>query len=169
MCVSHTYPTHDAGRVRRVTCGTRVRLLGERTVSQLESISHRLALAGPDKDWTLFLMGYFCAVDKGCINRLAVYHRLCMLSGLSSFSLHISVSIRTCANSIAPGVLCKLTSSSVWADSVEAYRSDRVERSAVPRIGTQGTDMLRSCASAYFTLHGFIASDRPLRSSLSSA
>lgn len=104
-CVSHTSHTHDAGRVRRVTCDTRIRLLGERTISQLLSMSHRLSVVGPNREWTLLAMGYFTAIDRACVNRLAVYHKMCTISPPASFSLYMSTTKRTCVLSFSPGVL----------------------------------------------------------------
>ncbi|GKT67459.1 hypothetical protein ColTof4_14385 [Colletotrichum tofieldiae] len=128
ICLSHTSHTHDAGRVRRVICDTRVRILTERTVEQLLSMSLRTSVEVGEREWVLFIMGYYSRVDMVCINRLAVFHRLCAVSGLQTFSLHISKRNRICAISVSPGVLSKLTSSGVWADNMEVHCTDKLDR-----------------------------------------
>lgn len=169
ICAGHTSHSYDAGRVRRVTCDVKVRILSHNTVNQLMSLADRSGPFPGDRDWVVFIMGFYSEVTYSTIVNFCVYHRLCCNAGISNFSLYIDLASKTCVISVSSGTMIKMCSNGVWADSVELHRSDRTPRSAIPTLDISGKDMLRACMSGYFNLHPYIASDRPPRPTISSA
>jgi hypothetical protein len=169
ICAGHTSHSTEAGRVRRVTCSTRVRVLSEENLLALETTANEVAesLYGSNSrslaPWTLFCMGMYCEISHTQLIKLCYRHRLMSLSGPTPFSLHICEDTRLVNISISSGTLLKQCSNGYWADNVEVYKSFRVKCSIKPRIDTTGSDQMRACFSAYFNLIPYINENRAPR------
>lgn len=172
ICSGHTSHSGEAGRVRRVTCDTSVRILTQETVDILTSLLNDeslLTAATSDLSWTVFCMGIYCRVSASQMNRLCALHqRLSYGSQYTKFSLHIDTNHQFVNISVSSGALVKLTSSGRYADNVEVHYSHKIRGIIRPIINTTGPDFLRACFSSYFCLGPYMDKNRPPRPLISS-
>lgn len=172
ICSGHTSHSGEAGRVRRVTCDTAVRILTQDTVDILRGLLRNNTLvtaSSNDLSWTIFCMGIYCKVSSSQVEALCMEHRrLSYRNTYTKFSLHINKNIKFINISVSSGTLVKLTSSGCYADNIEVYYSDRTRCSIKPRISQQGPDFIRSCFSSYFCLEPYKDTNRPPRPLISS-
>ncbi|KAF2861616.1 hypothetical protein K470DRAFT_256745 [Piedraia hortae CBS 480.64] len=170
ICAGHTSHSTEAGRVRRVTCDVRVRLLSQHTIDDLldVTVALRNISRGTDTDWTVFCMGYHARITRAeitCLERLrdsASIRRPC------TFSVHIYPDSKLVVVSVSSGTLLKKCSDGRWADDVEVHVSEPVGGSSRPRVSGSGRDQLRANFSAFFSLVPFVSSGRAPRPLISS-
>ncbi len=166
ICAGHTSHSTEAGRVRRVTCSTRVRILTEDTISQLDNIACDITNNTDNNSsdrWTIFCMGIYCEISYAHVIKLCSAHRILSLTEPTKFSLHITESKKLVIISISCGTLIKQASNGYWADNVETYKSSKIRNSIRPRIDTEGADQARACFSAYFGLITYMNENRAPR------
>lgn len=172
ICSGHTSHSGEAGRVRRVTCDTSVRILTQDTVDTLQSLLDNdklVATYNNDLSWTVFCMGIYCRMSSTQVECLCMEHRRLSYRNIyTKFSLHIDKDNKFVNISISSGTLVKLTSSGCYADNVEVYYTDRMRCSIKPRISRTGTDFIRACFSSYFCLEPYKDQNRPPRPLISS-
>lgn len=169
ICAGHTSHSAEAGRVRRVACSVKVRILSEDTLMQLEAIINDIssrdhkAESHLSEKWTVFCMGIYCDITYAELVLLCYHHRLISLIDPPTFSIHICKDLKFANLSITSGTLIKQCSNGYWADNIEVYKSSRIKSSINPKIDTKGTDQMRACFSAYFNLIPYINENRAPR------
>ena len=169
ICAGHTSHSTEAGRVRRVTCSTRVRILSNETVHKLYEVANHVvtdAKAAVDRSseiWTVFCMGVYCTITCEEMILLCSHHRLLSLLGPTKFSLHVNENEKFAVISISCGTLIKQCSNGYWADNVEVYKSSRMRCGIKPKIDIKGRDQVRACFSAYFNLIPYMNENRAPR------
>lgn len=178
VCAGHTSHSGEAGRVRRVTCDIRVRILSINTICDItecfDFVREKINKYSDSEtilkhEWTLFCMGVYCDVSDADIRYICSFHRRMSLLGPTSFSLHIQSDTKLVIMSVSSGTLLKRCSNGYWADSVEVYRSSRLKWSIKPHISTHGKDAMRACFSAFFCLWPYMEynkAPRPLIASV---
>lgn len=169
ICAGHTSHSSEAGRIRRVTCNIRVRVLSEETITELLNIINAI----PEQDnsarvWTVFCMGYYCKASIIEVAAIAAAHKSVSSTNSTSYSLHVYADAKLVIISVSSGTLLKLTTNGYWADSVEVHHSDYLKTGIHPIISKKGPDQLMSCFSAFFNLIPYISSDRAPRPLFSS-
>lgn len=169
ICACHTSHSYEAGRSRRVTTDTSVRLLNYNTYASLEGAASRDSGSSTETDWLLWCSGQYCYTSLDTVNQLCIYHRLKSISSDPCFGLYIRESLKVCVICVSSGVLTKLCTNSVWSDNVNAHVSDRLKFSVKPYIATSGPDFIRSCLSAHYSYIPFIEHNAAIRTSISSA
>lgn len=167
ICAGHTSHSGEAGKIRRVTCDVRVRILNRDTITSLKSAAGAVSATG-DCSWTVFCMGHYCVVCLDEVEKLLDYHRCTSVAGPTRYSLHINAIQRVLLISISSGVLTKRCSNTYWADNVEVHLNTRLSGSMRPTLNMDGPDQLRAYFSAFFSLHPYISSDRAPRPLMSS-
>jgi hypothetical protein len=170
ICAGHTSHSVEAGRIRRVTCDVRVRVLSDRLLDDLDELSMLLAGANSEGNptWTLFCMGYYVGITSSEFVTILKYHKSVSTTRLTAFSVHVNADSKLITLSISSGTLLKLCSNECWADNVEVYHSSLTRSGVAPVIDTEGPDQLRACFSGFFNLVPFISSDRAPRPLISS-
>jgi RNA polymerase Rpb2, domain 6 len=170
ICAGHTSHSTEAGRVRRVACSVRVRILTPHTIEELRTLlDSRTDTVNTRADrWTLFCMGIYCTISADEFKNICRNYRRLSLAGYVSFSLHINDDIKLVVISISSGTLVKHTSNGYHADNIQTYRSSPVSYSIKPVIHKTGKDQHRACFSAFFNLIPYISSNRAPRPLISS-
>lgn len=170
ICAGHTSHSVEAGRIRRVTCDVRVRVLSNKLLHDLNELSTALTNTSTSNDttWTLFCMGYYVGITSSELIVILGYHKSVSIARLTTFSVHVDHDARLVTLSISSGTLLKLCSNECWADNVEVYKSSLTRSGIAPVIDTDGADQLRACFSGFFNLIPFISSDRAPRPLISS-
>lgn len=169
VCTSHTSHSYNIGKMRRVTCEMRVRLTMQKLVQQVLSLACRVVADSGPNSWTFLVLGGHSSISYSSAQSIVSYYRLCCQMGFPQLGLYLDIRYRVCLLSISPGMLTKMPSNKVWADNIEVEYSHSLDRSAAPVIDTGGPDIVRCRNSVYYSLYGYIASDRPPRPSLSSS
>lgn len=170
ICAGHTSHSVEAGRIRRVTCDVRVRVISNKLLEDL----HGLVVAlnnTPRKGkqtWTLFCMGYYVDITPSEFVAILRYHKAVATNRVTTFSVHVNHDLMLITLSVSSGTLLKLCSNECWADNVEVHMSSLTRSGIAPVIDTDGPDQLRACFSGFFNLIPFISSDRAPRPLISS-
>ena len=168
VCAGHTSHSTEAGRVRRVTCDTTVRLISNDTLVSLNSLhmsvmSHTKDQPNSMRNWTVFFMGLWCKATLREVMALAIDNATQSGAGVCMYSLYINVHMRVAVLNCASGTLLKLCSNGTWADNAEVYISHHPPGYKDTRIDTTDKDSVRACFSAYFGLWAYMKSNRPPR------
>ena len=168
VCAGHTSHSTEAGRVRRVTSDTAVRLVSNDTLVSLNSLhmsvmSHTKDQPTTPTNWTVFFMGLWCKATLREVMALAIDNATQSRVGPCMYSLYINVKVRVAVLHCTSGTLLKLCSNGVWADNAEVYTSHHPPGYKDTQIDTTGKDSVRACFSAYFGLWAYMKSNRPPR------
>lgn len=164
ICTGHTSHSGEAGRVRRVTSDSRVRVLSHSVIDWFERLAGVMgAEAGGAYTWAVFCMGKHCQVSETQFRSLMRFRRACSLAGDISASLHVNATDKVVVISVSSGVLFKLSTNGFWVDNVETHSSDTVTCSIRPSMDTRGSDAVRACQSTFFSTKPYIKSDRAPR------
>lgn len=170
ICAGHTSHSGEAGRIRRVTCDIRVRILRRKLIDDMRNaiiyafdrVNHNTI--GSERDWKIYCMGIYSNISIRELTLICSVHRIMSLSDATTFSIHINKASRCVIISISSGTLVKLCSNGHWADNVEVYSSDKCIKSCIrPTIDTTGPDQMRACFSAFFNFHAYINQNRAPR------
>ena len=170
ICAGHTSHSTEAGRIRRVACDVRVRILSQETIIDLQKLMESLSEVkrGSTNKWTLFCMGQYTEITPNEFKCIISFHREISMQRATTFSIHISAELKLVTLSVSSGTLLKLCSSECWADNVETYFSAPTKAGIQPEIDEDGQDQLRANFSAFFNLVPFVSSDRAPRPLISS-
>lgn len=170
ICAGHTSHSTEAGRIRRVTCDTRVRVLSQETIIDLQNLAESLTHAkrSTSAPWTLFCMGQYTEITTSEFKQIISYHKEMSMVKPTTFSVHIDGDLKLITLSVSSGTLLKLCSSECWADNVEVHFSAPTKSGIQAEIDEDGQDQLRANFSAFFNLIPFISSDRAPRPLISS-
>lgn len=169
ICAGHTSHSSEAGRIRRVTCDTRVRVLSSDTVDAIDDLQNFLVeYNSAVRTWTIFCMGYYSSASESEVLSIAARHKLKSYSGPTTYSMHVYETSKLVVLSVSSGTILKLTSTGCWADSVEVHHSSHLRTGIRPKIFKIGNDQLRACFSTFFNLIPYISSDRAPRPLFSS-
>jgi hypothetical protein len=170
ICACHTSHSYEAGKSRRVALDVAVRLLGYSTMVVLDGMKTRLPNDDKSpKTWTLYAMGQICKISEGAVAQLSTYHKVLSIGRDPGFGLYLRTSERICIILVSSGVLTKLCSNGVWADSSNCYKSDRIRPSVAPVIDKSGPDFHRACLSEHYDYIPFVEFDAAIRTSIASA
>lgn len=170
ICAAHTSHSFEAGKSRRVTMDTSVRLFDYATYATLDGLRSRDAdTEGAPRDWTIFCVGQICMVTRATVNQVCIYHRLMSMGRDPCFGLYVQEDARICVMCVSPGVVTKLCTNGVWADNSNAHKSDRIKFLVAPYIATSGSDFHRSCLSGHYNYIPFVEHTAAVRTSISSA
>lgn len=168
VCSGHTSHSTEAGRMRRVTADTTVRIISKNTLASLDSL--RMCIINDTmydtqqlRNWTIFMMGKYCKATLKEIKSVVLSNSLQSTAGVCMYSTYVNVHLRLLVVNCASGTVLKLCSNKVWADNAEVYTSHRPPGFKKIDIDTTGPDSVRMCFSAYFGLWQYIKSNRPPR------
>lgn len=168
VCAMHTSHSTEAGRVRRVTCDTSVRLISNDTLTSLNSLhmsvmSHTRDSRTTRKDWTVFFMGLWCKATLREVMALVTDNAIQSKAGTCKYSVYVNVHLKMAVLHCSSGTVLKLCSSKVWGDNAEVYMSHHPPGFKELHIDTTDGDSTRACFSAYGALHAYMKSNRPPR------
>jgi hypothetical protein len=168
VCAGHTSHSTEAGRMRRVTADTSVRIISNDTLASLDSL--RMSVMNDTaevvrgvRDWTVFFMGKYCKATVQEVRSVVLNNSLQSLTDMCMYSAYVNAHSRVLVIHCSSGTLTKLCSNKVWADSAEVYSSHKPPGFKTMTIDTTGEDSVRACFSAYFSLWQYIKSNRPPR------
>lgn len=169
ICAMHTSHSGEAGRMRRVTADTSMRILSQRTIDTLNVLSSCVCDESPSgRLWLIFFMGKYAYADYRAVRDLCSHHAAASTAGPCAYSLYVQSELRIVVVTCSSGTMIKLTSNKFYSDSVEVHVSHRPFGYKNSVIDTEGSDSKRACFSAFASLMEYNEFDRAPRPSISS-
>jgi hypothetical protein len=81
ICAGHTSHSTEAGRMRRVTCDTKVRIMSDQTPSDIRDMKERCERHGSGGEWRLFCLGKWTYISDLALASVVSFHRIARLAG----------------------------------------------------------------------------------------